>query len=425
MQSATTLDQSRAPWPLRAANGAAAKLAYLGLSRRFPTAPELIDAARKRTGLDDFGPGDFFEPLSRLLESCQKEARLNFIGKQALSADLIRMLTNRLLLERDRDLRPTIRTEKITAPVFIVGLPRSGTTLMHTLLAADPDHRAPLTWEVMFPSPPTDSKKRQRIRAARRSLNILRWLAPTFRQVHALGAELPQECVSLTSPSMLSDQLDTMYRVPSYRGWFLKQDLLPAYQFHHRLLQHLQHRRRAQRWILKAPAHMFALPALLSLYPDAAFVQVHRDPLKAIASVSSLVAILRRVFSDQVDPVEVGRDAFQYWCDTMAAFLQHRDELPATRFCDINYSDIRQNPIAEARRIYQHFGWILSDETERRMQAVLANQPVEENGFHRYDPAQFGLEPAEVSACFANYCDRFGLTEHSTQAFAPRSAAAR
>jgi hypothetical protein len=103
-------------------------------------------------------------------------------------------------------------------------------------------------------------------------------LAPTFRQVHALGAELPQECIGLTSPSLLSDQFDTMYRVPSYRGWFLKQDLLPAYEYHHRFLQHLQHRQSAQRWVLKAPAHMFALPALLSVYPDALFVQVHRRP---------------------------------------------------------------------------------------------------------------------------------------------------
>jgi len=139
MPLVTTLDKSQAPWAIRAANAAAGKLNRVGISRPFPTAAELIDEARQRTRLDDFGPGDFFEPLSRLLESCQKEARLNFIGKIALRADMIRMLTNRLLLERDRELYPAIRTERITAPVFIVGLPRSGTTLLHTLLAADPD----------------------------------------------------------------------------------------------------------------------------------------------------------------------------------------------------------------------------------------------------------------------------------------------
>jgi LPS sulfotransferase NodH len=426
MQSPTTLEQSRAPLPVRTANRFAEKLLRNGLGSSFPSAAELIDTARRRVGSDDFGPGDFFEPLSRLLESCQREARLNFIGKIALRSDLVRMLSNRLLLERDRDLHPAIRTERIHEPLFIVGLPRSGTTLLHTLLAADAAHRAPLIWEVMFPSPPTNEKMDRRIRETRRSIQYLHWLAPTFRKVHALGAELPQECIGLTSPSMLSDQFDTMYRIPTYRGWFLKQDLLPAYQFHHRFLQHLQRRHAARRWILKAPAHMFALPALLALYPNALFVQVHRNPLKAVASVSSLVAILRGVFSDHVDPTEVGRDALQYWSETMNAFLQHRDELSAHRFCDVSYNNIREDPIAVAREVYKHFDWDLSEETERRMRTVLANQPVEENGFHRYDSAQFGLAPDEVASCFAIYCDRFGLTTQSASvdATVARSAAA-
>src|SRR3954466_7281313 len=134
MQSRTTLEQSQAPWVVRVANRAAEKIARHGISRPLPSASELIQIARRRTGLDDFGPGDFFEPLSRLLESCQREARLNFIGKIALRSDIIRMLSNRLLLERDRHLHPTIRTERINEPMFIVGLPRSGTTLLHSLL---------------------------------------------------------------------------------------------------------------------------------------------------------------------------------------------------------------------------------------------------------------------------------------------------
>jgi hypothetical protein len=426
MQVSTTLEQSRAPVVVRVLNRWAERARRRGLARRFPTAAELIETARHRTGFDDFGPGDFFEPLSRLLESCQREARLNFVGQMALRSDLVRMLSNRLLLERDRHLYPAIQNQRIEQPLFIIGLPRSGTTLLHTLLAADNAHRAPFVWEAMFPSPPTNERMKQRIRQAQRSIGFFQWLAPTFRQVHALGAELPQECIGLTSPSMLSDQFDTMYRVPSYRRWFFKQDLLPSYQFHHRCLQHLQRRQSARRWILKAPAHMFALPALLSIYPDALFVQVHRTPLKAIVSVASLVAILRSVFSDHVDPLEVGRDALQYWADTMTTFLQHRDELPSHRLCDVNYKEIRQDPIAVIRHIYGYFGWALSSETERRMRAVLANQPAEENGYHRYDPAQFGLVPDEVGACFATYCDRFGLTEQlgPAESRIARSAAA-
>lgn len=426
MQLPTTLERTRPPLPVRLLNRWSELARRRGLARPFPAAAELIDTARRQTGLDDFGPSDFFEPLSRLLESCQREARLNFVGKMALRSDLTRMLSNRLLLGRDRQLYPAIRNERIEQPLFIIGLPRSGTTVLHTLLAADTAHRAPLVWEAMFPSPPTNEGIKQRIRKTQGGIGFFQWLAPTFRQVHALGAELPQECIGLTSPSMLSDQFDTMYRIPSYRRWFLQQDLLPTYAFHHRFLQHLQRRQRARRWILKAPAHMFALPALLSVYPDALFVQVHRTPLNAIASVSSLVAILRSVFSEHVDPLEVGRDALQYWSDTMTTFLQHRDKLPAHRFCDVNYKDIRQDPIAVARQVYGYFDWTLSEETERRMRAVLENQPAEENGYHRYDPAQFGLVPGDVGACFAVYCDRFGLTSPVTplETAIARSAAA-
>lgn len=426
MQSPTTLELSRPPLLVQAINRAAEQLGRFGLKRRFPTASELIDTARRRTGVDDFGSGDFFEPLSRLLESCQREARLNFIGHIALRSDLIRMLSNRLLLQRDRHLHPGIRNERIVQPLFIIGLPRSGTTFLHTLLAADRGHRAPMIWEVMFPSPPTNDQMARRIRQTRRSIGYLHWMAPTFRNVHALGAELPQECIGLTSPSMLSDQLDSMYRVPTYRKWYLSQNLLPAYQFHHRFLQHLQHRQNNGRWVLKAPAHMFALPALLTMYPDAVFVHVHRDPLKAVASVSSLIAILRSVFSDHVDPAEVGRDALQYWSDAVAAFLPQRDELPAERFCDVHYPDIRQDPLAVATAVYNHFGWKLSDETRHRMRLVLSNQPPEENGFHRYDPAQFGLAADEVARSFAAYRRRFGLTEAASplSSALPRTAAA-
>src|SRR4029077_206891 len=187
-------------------------------------------------------------------------------------------------------------------------------------------------------------------------------------------AELPQECVSLMSPTFLSDQFDTMYNIPSYRAWFFRQDLRPAYEFHCRFLQHLQFRRSAERWILKAPAHMFAAPALLSIYPDTRFVQIHRDPMEAVVSVSSLVTILRRVFSDAVDPVQVGRDALTYWSQALKTFMRTRDQLPVSRVCDLRYDDVRRDPIAAARRVYEHFGWSFTKETEERMRMLLARQ---------------------------------------------------
>jgi Sulfotransferase family len=408
--STTTLEQTRPLLPVRLLNRWGALLEKTRIQRTPLLAVNLIETAKRRCDLDDFGGGDFFEAISRLLESCQRESRLNLIGRIALRSDLLHTLCSRLMMERDRQLYRGIAQEEIREPLFIVGLPRSGTTLLHTLLAADPEHRVPLTWEVMTPSPPTGDNERRRIQRATQRCNCLNWLAPTFRHVHAVGAELPQECVGLMTPSFMSDQFDTMYYVPSYRAWFFRQDLLPAYEYHRRFLQHLQFRRGARRWILKAPTHMSALPTLLSVYPDALFVQTHRAPLEAMASVSSLITILRRVFSDAVDPFMVCRDAIQYWSQTLDTFLQERDRLPRKRICDLDFLEIRRDPIAAIRGIYQHFGWLLSPEAEQRMRAVLARQPREQYGNHRYDLSQFGFDPAEAARAFAAYCEQFGFS---------------
>src|SRR6266446_7154359 len=358
MQSAATIDRFRPPIVIRAFNRFGAMLNGK-VSRRIP-AEELIETAKRRANLNAFGDGDFRKALGRLLESCWRDARLNAIGTIALRSDVLRILRNRLLLQRDRSLHPAITQHHIRAPLFVVGLPRTGTTFLHTLLSADPANRAPLTWEVMEPSPPTSAEKQRRIRRVSQNLACLEWMAPNFRKLHPLGAQLPQDCVSLMSPSFLSDQFDTMYNVPSYREWFLQQDLRPSYEFHRRFLQHLQQREDGRRWVLKAPTHMFALPTLVATYPDALFLPTHRAPLEAITSVSSLITILRRVFSDAVDPVEIGKEAIRYWSRTLTKFIGERDRLAPERIFDLSYVELRPDPIGAVRRVYKHFGWVLS-----------------------------------------------------------------
>jgi Sulfotransferase family len=408
--SGTTLQQMRPLLPVRLLNGCGALLE----KKRSPYAPalagDLIKTAKRRCRLDDFGQGDFFEALSRLLESCQREARLNLIGKIALRTDVLQTLCSRLQMARDRQLYPKIVQQEIREPLFIVGLPRSGTTLLHSLLAADPEHRCPLMWEVRSPSPPTVAGEKRRIQRATKSCNFFNWLAPTFRYVHAVGAELPQECVGLMTPTFMSDQFDTMYYVPSYRAWFFQQDLRPAYEYHRRFLQHLQFRRAARRWILKAPTHMSAMPTLLSVYPDALFVQTHRTPVDAMASVSSLVTILRSAFSDAVDPFTVCREAIHYWSETMGKFLSERDRLASNRICDVEFDEISRDPIAAVRRIYDYFGWSLSKQAEQRMRILVASHAQRKPGNHRYHLSQFGSSAEEVFGAFAPYCQRFGLS---------------
>ncbi|HEV3098712.1 MAG TPA: sulfotransferase [Candidatus Udaeobacter sp.] len=405
----TTLDQTRPTLPVRLLNSCGTLLDKSRIPRTPIRAVDLIKTAKRRCGLDDFGGGDFFEGLSRLIDSCQRESQLNLIGRIVLRADLIRTLCSRLFMRRDWKAFPSIVRQEIREPLFIVGLPRSGTTLLHTLLALDPEHRVPLTWEVMTPSPPTGDNEKRRIQRAISSCNCFNWLAPTFRQVHPVGAEFPQECVSLMAPTFMSDQFDAMYYVPSYRAWFFQQDLRPAYEYHRHFLQHLQVRRNACRWVLKAPTHMFALPTLLDVYPDAFFIQTHRAPLDAMASVSSLITILRRAFSDAVDPQTVCREAIDYWSKTLDRFLQERGRLAEHRICDVNYAEILHDPLVAVRRIYAHFGWSLTQKVEQRMRRALASQPEDRYKLHRYDLSRFGVQGAESAARFAAYCDRFGL----------------
>jgi hypothetical protein len=407
--SNTTLDQTRPILPVRLLNGCGTLLDKSRIPRTPIRAVDLIETAKRRCGLDDFGEGDFFEGLTRLLASCQRESRLNLVGRIVLRADLIRTLCSRLFMQRDRKEYQSIVRQEIREPLFIVGLPRSGTTLLHTLLALDPQHRVPLTWEVMTPSPPTRDNEKRRIQRAISSCNCFNWLAPTFHHVHPVGADLPQECVSLMAPTFMSDQFDAMYYVPSYRTWFFRQDLRAAYEYHRRFLQHLQVRQSAPRWVLKAPTHMFALPSLLAVYPDALFVQTHRAPLDAMASVSSLITILRRVFSDAVDPFTVCREAIDYWSTALEKFLQERRRLAEGRICDVDYVEIRRDPLAVVQNIYAHFGWLLSQKVEQRMRHALASQPEERYKLHRYDLSQFGVREAESAARFAAYCDLFGL----------------
>lgn len=421
MATPTTVEQSRAPVPVRLLNRCGAGLERIGFRSGPFSADDLIETARRRVRLDDFGDGEFREALSRLLAACHREAHLNVIGRIALRNDVIRLLCNRLLLERDREQYPKIGQQRICEPLFIVGLPRSGTTLLHILLATDRAHRTPLTWEVMSPSPPTSKDRQLRIRQAARNLAALRWLAPTFETVHTTGSELPQECVSLMSPTFMSDQFDTMYNMPTYRAWFFSQDLRPAYEFHRLTLQHLQFRESSDRWVLKAPAHMFAAPALLSVYSDASFVQVHRDPLDAVASVSSLVTILRRVFSDCVDPVQVGYDAAIYWARALQTFLRERDQLLPSRVCDVHYNDLRRDPVAAARSVYEHFGWRFTSEVEKGMREALAHQTSHTNGVHRYDASYFRLGKL---GGFEDYCERFGFSDSPAMTKQPAEAAA-
>lgn len=398
-----------AAW-VRAINGGAGLARRAGLRFASLDPEEIVQQAISRAGRDDFGPDDGWRTgLEKLASDYQLHARLTPIGRIAAHAHLIDLLANRLRMEHDRAQHPEIGSRPVQAPLFIVGLPRTGTTLLHMLMAQDPDNRVPETWEVMHPAP-AEGTESMRIRRAGRELAWMERLAPGFRVMHPLAPRLPQECIAIDSHTFSSYEFQTTHDVPDYQRWLESRDKLAVYRYHFRFLQYLQWQRPGAHWVLKAPAHLFGLAELLAVYPDAGIVQTHRNPLEVMASLASLSTMLRAAFSDTADPAAIGREMAQRWGDGLLHALAQRDSgrLPGDRFIDIEYRTIVSRPIETVRKIYARFDRELTAEAERAMREFLAANPKDKHGAHEYSLEQFGLDPDAQAERFAGYRARFG-----------------
>lgn len=374
----------------------------------------ILDEAVRQTGLEDYGDNDFQEPLRLLLRSLDTESYLTPLGRITARNDTLALLESRLHLVEDRKRNPGIAETQIRAPLFILGLPRTGSTLLHHLLAQDPRSRVAQAWEVMCPSPPprrASYKTDPRIAQAEKQLKWLDRLVPDFKAIHPVGARLALECLAITAASFQSWRFNTMYRVPTYQEWLGRQDARPAYQFHRRFLQHLAWAAPADRWVLKAPSHLHALETLFETYPDALVVQTHRDPATVLASVASLTAVLRGGFSDRVDKAEIGRDVLQHWIKGIEAAIRVRgsSRVSRERFLDVHYEDLVADPVAAVRRVYAHFGLSFTEEAARRIRRHLADNAQDRHGRHEYSPEEFALDPDEIAAPFKRYRDHFGV----------------
>jgi hypothetical protein len=399
---------------VRAFNSGGSSLTRLGLwPFELDEAKLLVDACR-RTGLEDFGGHEFREPLRRLWRSLAFEGRLTPIGRIVARRDTLSLLTSRLRLVEDRKRNPGITEQEIRRPLFIVGLPRTGSTFLHHLLAQDPRNRAAQTWEVMAPSPPPELERYEsdpRIGRAAKQLRWLDWLAPEFKKIHSLGARLALECIAIMSHTFLSPRFHTTYHVPAYQRWLERQDLGPAYAFHRRFLQHLQWRAPAERWILKAPSHLFAFDALFETYPDAVVVQMHRDPVTVLASVASLTLVLQGAFANRLDVAEIGAEVTQRWANGLERAMQYRQSEPGAgeHFLDVHYHELVRHPIETVRRIYARFDLALTSDVETRMRRYLADNPQDKNGRHRYTLETFGLDPTDLTHRFKTYLELYGV----------------
>jgi hypothetical protein len=378
---------------------------------------QLIRAARRQTGLTEFGDTSFIGPLSRLMDSCSTESALSLVGRSATRWDVVRFLSNLLLLHDAAVRSPEIRAETIRQPIFITGLPRSGTTFLHRLMMTDPGNRAPLVWETIYPSPTAGSKEK-RIARVNRHLKAFEWLAPAFRGLHPLEATSPQECSEITAHVFRSLRFDTNYHIPSYRAW-LDADVvrnLPAYRFHKQFLQYLQHQDGvARRWVLKCPEHLFALHAIRAVYPDSRLVFVHRDPVKVLLSQARLTEVLRRPFTRKLDPQTLGPDESRRWLDGTRRMIAVGDDagLPDP-VCHVHHMDLISDPAATVETVYRHFGMELSPHTATAIEQYVAAAPRGGYGEHRYHFEDHGLDEQRERARFRPYMVRFGITAEAS-----------
>jgi hypothetical protein len=382
----------------------------LGLLRRPLDADGLIAAARRRSRQHEFGDTSFAEPLRRFLIACVDEASLSVVGRMATRWDVVRFLSNLLRMQEAERRDPAISMQSIDRPIFITGLPRSGTTFLHRLLMEDPDNRAPRVWQTIYPYPPRRGRDNRAARVAGQ-LRAFERLAPEFRALHPLEATSPQECSEITAHVFRSLRFDTTYRIPSYRRWLDHDDHAPAYRFHRRFLQHLQHQAPGGRWVVKCPDHLFALEAIRAVYPDARLVFVHRDPVKVLLSVAKLTEVLRRPFTRRLDRAEIGRQESARWLEGTQRMIDAGSHAGlAEPIHHVHHERLVADAAGTVAALYRHFGLVLAPSVMAAIERYAQQQPRGGYGPRDYRFEHHGLDAGAEREKFRPYTERFDVS---------------
>jgi sulfotransferase family protein len=373
----------------------------------------LVEQACDLAGSDDFGDDDTWrDGLTRLCDGLACEARLNDLGVEIAVLDIVRPLTSRLQIVKWRKENPAVAAQPVTRPIFIVGQPRTGTTILFDLLAQDPALRPPLTWEVDNPWPlprPETYCTDPRIAEAQASIEISEQIVPGLLAFHPMGALVGQECVRITAGQFCSMIFSVQYRLPSYSRWLLYEaDHRPAYAYHRMFLQHLQSGVTGQ-WLLKSPAHLWQLDALVAEYPDALIVQTHRDPLNVISSISALTHHLRHLASDESSITECAAQSREEIVVGLERGMKLRDSL-AQCVIDVQFADFIRDPFATIRSLYAELGRELDPVAEQNMRTFLAAHPGDGGG-SRYTWADTGLDAGEVREQVSAYQQRYEVPD--------------
>lgn len=394
------------------ANRVGRALSKVGIGGGPITVEGVLADARRKMGLDDFGDLGFMEPLSVMVDSINAEARLHPLGRMIICGRVTGVLVDKLIVEEAIKQHPEILDIPVPAPIIIAGLARTGTTMLHRLIAQDPAIRSLASWEAISPAPPKKpGGKDLRFAQAAFAARALRYMSPGFFAIHPAEPDAPEEDVILLEQSFLTTTPEAMMRVPTYSKWLESQNHVAAYRALKKMMQVLHWQRpglgNPTRWVLKTPHHQEYFDPLLEVFPDATIVHTHRDPLKTSPSLFSMLTHLQGIFSDDVDPHEVA----SHWLhkiDLMARrAMATRDRVRDRGFVDVSYYDLIRDPMPEVERIYRAAGMSLSDAARRAMQTSRKVNKQHKYGRHKYAIEDFGLTPDDIESKIAPYRARF------------------
>ncbi len=376
------------------------------LSRDF-----LLETAQQKAGLDDFGDQRFLVGLEQLLTSIHEEAQLHAMGRSLVQQLMIRLLVNRLQMQDEFKRCPDILQTPIKQPLFVMGLPRTGSTYLHNLLSQDPASRWLHLWEAYTPSPSPDPgtlASDPRIAKAEKSFKAYEVFNPEATAMHKYDVNAPEECLWLLQHDFACISFSFLMSIPSYTEWLKTQDMTPVYAYYRQQLQLLSWKWSGDHWLLKNPFHIADLSALMTVFPDAQMIQTHRDPLKVTASYSRLIEKLRTAYSDKIDKHLIGEEVLNMLTWQMEQGMQARSSIPARRIADISFDHLVKNPIGTVQQIYDYFGYELTQEVIGDLGKYIADNPRYKHGEYVYSLEEFGLDAKDLTIRFGAYLKNNG-----------------
>lgn len=416
-QSLISIQRSRM---LNGINGVGKVLRSVGLDPFKLDAQTIINKAIKKAKFEDPLPEQLEEGIHQLIDSINTEAKPNPFGALAAKTLFERTMYNRLKVEQAFKADPSIADIEIKEPVFIIGMPRTGTSILHALLHEDPDNRSPLAWECLLPYPaptPENFDDNEQLNTVIKEFDQLFKLVPDFQKKHHMSAISPQECIGIDALDFNSFQTSAQFYIPSYMEWINNQaNKLITMKWHKRFLQYLQSGGvSGKRWLLKTPIHMMRLEELFTVYPDARILMTHRNPVKVVPSASSLISSVRSLYSDGEDAHRSGMEQALIWADYFTRFLDKRAQInKEDQIIDINFSNFVSDQISVVKDIYKKLGLSYTENLDNRFQQFLKNNPKDKHGVHDYSLDDFGLKESFIEEKYSNYLNFLNQLESNS-----------